>query len=100
MGVAHQNLAAAVRKARDQAKVILDALQTQGHPETGQSNSVYLTLVTFQKRLLTVDPPPPPIARFVPELEQVASECTGKLASIKPLIDDVLRLAREMGDRT
>lgn len=100
MDLAHQSLAAAVRKARDQAKAILGVLQSQGHPETGQSNSVYLALVTLQKRLLAADPPPPPIARFVPELKQLVGECGGKLAPVKPLIEDALRLAQGTRDET
>ncbi len=93
MTVTHQELAAVVRKARDHAKALLDELQTQGHPDTRQSSSLYLALVTLQKRLQAVDPPPPAIARFVPELEQMARACSGKLTSIKPLIDEALRLA-------
>jgi hypothetical protein len=94
MNVTHQSLAAAVRKARDKAKEVLDDLQRRGHPDTGYSSSVYLSLVTLQKRLLAVDPPPPPIERFVPELEQLARACEGKLATLKPLIDEALGLAR------
>jgi hypothetical protein len=94
MKVTHQDLAAAVRKARDQAKLVLNQLETQGHPDTTRSSSLYLALVTVQKRLQASDPPPPPIASFVPELEQLARDCGGKLAPIKPLIDNALRLAR------
>lgn len=94
MDTTHQELAAVVRKARDQAKALLDELVSQGHSDTRHSSSLYLVLVTLQKRLLATDPPPPPVARFVPELEQLARGCTGKLSSIKPLIEDALRLAR------
>ena len=94
MSVSHQDLAAAVRRARDEAKGILNQLQSQRHPDTAQSSSLYLALVTLQKRLLVVDPAPPPIASFIPELQQLAQACDGKLASIKPLIEDALRRAR------
>ena len=93
MSVAHQNVAGAVRKARDEARAILQHLETKGHPETSRSNALYLALVMLQKRLLTVDPPPPPIAQFIPELSQLASECAGSLAPIKPLVENALRLA-------
>lgn len=94
MNVTHQELAAAVRRARDQAREVLNELQGRGHPDTEQSSSLYLALVTLQKRLLTVDPPPPPIDRFVPDLQQLSLACGGRLASIKPLVDEALRLAR------
>ena len=92
--IVHQNVALAVHKARDEAKAILQQLETHGHPETSRSSALYLALVMIQKRLLTVDPPPPPIAQFVPELGQLASECAGQLAPIKPLIEEALRVAR------
>lgn len=92
--IVHQNVALAVHKARDEAKAILQQLETQGHPETSRSSALYLALVMLQKRLLTVDPPPPPIGQFVPELGQLASECAGPLAPIKPLIEEALRVAR------
>ena len=94
MSAAHQSLALVVQKARDQAKTILNTLEGQGHPETGRSSSLYLALVTIQKRLLAIDPPPPPIGTFVAQLEQLAEGCTGKLTPIKPLIEDAARIAR------
>lgn len=92
--IVHQNVALSVHKARDEAKAILQQHETQGHPETGRSSSLYLALVMLQKRLLAVDPPPPPIAQFIPELNQLASECAGTLAPIKPLLEEALRVAR------
>ena len=92
--IVHQNVALAVHKARDEAKAILNQHETQGHPETGRSSALYLALVMLQKRLLAVDPPPPPIAQFIPELGQLASECAGPLAPIRPLLDEALRVAR------
>jgi hypothetical protein len=92
--IVHQNVALAVQKARDEAKAILQQLETQGHPETSRSSGLYLALVMLRKRLLAVDPPPPPIAQFIPELGQLASECAGTLAPVKPLIEDALRVAR------
>ncbi|HLB78093.1 MAG TPA: hypothetical protein VJO72_13760 [Candidatus Dormibacteraeota bacterium] len=94
MSVAHQNVANAVHKARDEAKTVLQLLESQGHPETGQSNALYLALVMLQKRLQTVDPPPPPIAQFISELEQLASECQGRLTRVKPLIEEAVLVAR------
>lgn len=94
MGVAHQNVGLAVQKARDQAKTILNTLQGQGHPETGRSSALYLALVTIQKRLLAADPPPPPVGDFIPQLEQLAQECSERLAPVKTLIEDALRVAR------
>lgn len=94
MSVAHQHVALAVHKARDEAKTILQLLESQGHPETSQSNALYLALVMLQKRLLTVDPPPPPIAQFISELEQLASQCQGKLTPIQPLIEEAVLVAR------
>ncbi len=95
MNELHHIVGAAVRKARDEAKEILALLESQGHPETGESSSLYLALVALQKRLLVDDPPPPPVANFVPELEQLVHDCTGKLAPVTPLIEEALRLARE-----
>ena len=94
MSIAHQNVGRAVHKARDEAKAILDKLEVQGHPQTRESSALYLALVMLQKRLLAVDPPPPPLAQVIPELTQLASQCEGTLAPIKPLIDDALRVAR------
>lgn len=100
VSVVHQNLGVAVHKARDQAKELLTLLESQGHPQTGQSNSLYLALVTIQKRLFTIDPAPPPVASFVSELEQLVRACEGKLAPVKPLIEDALRMARGGGKAT
>jgi len=94
MSIAHQNVAHAVHKARDEAKAILNKLEAEGHPQTGQSSALYLALVMQQKRLLAVDPPPPPLAQVIPELAQLASECSGPLAPIKPLLDEAIRVAR------
>lgn len=92
----HQTLGLAVRKARDQAKTILNTLEGQSHPETGRSSAVYLALVTIQKRLLATDPPPPPVSEFITQLEQLAQDCSGRLAPIKPMIEDAVRVAREV----
>jgi hypothetical protein len=56
---------------------------------------VYLVLVTIHKRLLAVDPAPPPPAHFVPDLEQLLRGCEGKLSPVKPLLDAALRVAQE-----
>jgi len=95
MGALHENVGVAVRKARDQAKELLTLLESQGHPQTGQSSSLYLALVSLQKRLFAAEPLP--IAKFIPDLEQLARDCTGKLAPVKPLIEAALRVARGPG---
>ena len=95
MSIAHQNVALAVHKARDHAKTIFQMLESQVHPQTGQSNALYLALVLLEKRLRTVDPPPPAIAQLIPELEQLATQCERTLAPIKPLIEEALRVARD-----
>jgi hypothetical protein len=94
MTSAHQNVATAIRKARDQARAILTELEAHGHAETGHSSGLYLALVAVQKRLLAVDPAPPPVARFIPELEQLVRECYGKLAPVKVFLDEALDTAR------
>ena len=94
MGLPRQDLVLAIGEARDRAKELLSLLESQGHPQTNESSSLYLALVTVQKRLRTVDPAPPPVARFVPELEELVALCEGKLAPIKPLLEAALRIAR------
>jgi len=99
VSLTHQSLAAAVGKARDQAKATLDTLQTQRHPETARSSALYLALVSIQKRLLTVDPAPTAVSAFVPELAQLVGQCEGKLAAIKPQVESALRLAAGRNDK-
>lgn len=94
MGLPRQDLVLVIGKAREQAKELLTLLEGQGHPQTNESSSLYLALVSIQKRLLTVDPAPPPVSRFVPELKQLVALCDGKLAAIKPLLEEALRIAR------
>ena len=94
MGIPRQDMVLVISKARDLAKELLTQLETQGHPQTNQSSSLYLALVSMQKRLLTLDPPPPPASEFVPELVQLVALCEGKLAAIKPLLEEARRLAR------
>ena len=89
-----QDLVAAVRVARERARELSGFLESQGHPQTRDSNALYLALVSIQKRLLTVDPAPHPVVRFVPELEQLTAQCKGKLAPMKPLLEAALRIAR------
>ena len=83
MGLLHQDLARVIGKARDQAKSL-----------TSHSSSLYLALVSIRKRLLTEDPAPPPVSQFVPELEGLVALCSDKLAPIKPLLEEALRIAR------
>jgi len=86
-------LLAAVQKARDQTKEILRVLEQTGHPQTGESSSVYLALVMIQKRLAGLRAGAP-LAEFGPELAQLAAMCSGKLAPLKTLLDDAERIAR------
>ena len=95
MGNSRQDLVLVIAKARDQAKELLTVLESQGHPQTNRSSSLYLALVSVQKRLLAVDPVVP-VARLVPDLEQLVTLCDGKLATIKPVLEDAVRLARSI----
>jgi hypothetical protein len=93
MSVVHQNVGLAVHKARDEAKRILTELESRGHPQTNQSSALYLALVGIEKRLRAVDPPPAPIAQFIRDLEDLLRQCEGKLAPVKSLIEEALRVA-------
>jgi hypothetical protein len=95
VGNSRQDLVLLVAKARDQAKELLTVLESQGHPQTNRSSSLYLALVSIRKRLLAVDPVLP-VARSVPDLEQLVTLCDGKLATIKPVLEDAVRLARSI----
>jgi hypothetical protein len=86
-----EDLVRAVSTARDQAKKLLTALEQQGHPETSRSSSLYLALVSIRKRLTKDEQPP---GSVVTDLEQLLSLCEGKLARIKPEIEDALKIAR------
>jgi hypothetical protein len=79
----HQDLARVIGKASDQAKSL-----------NSHSSSLYLALVSIRKRLLTEAPAPPPVSQFVPELEGLVALCSDKLAPIKPLLEEALRIAR------
>ena len=83
----------AVQKARDQTREILRALERTGHPQSSESSGVYLALVMLQKRLATLHAGAP-LGEFVAELGQLAGMCTGKLAPVKPLLDDAEKIAR------
>jgi len=93
---AHQNLAVAVGAAKDQAKTLVLDVRRRGAVPTGQSSSVYLTLVVMHRQLLAPDPPP--VAHFVPDLEQIARACGGALAPLRPLIEAALGVARDGPD--
>jgi hypothetical protein len=86
-----EDLVRAVTAARDQAKKFLTALEQQGQPETSQSSALYLALVSLRKRLMKEAPPP---AAVVTELEQLLTLCEGKLARIKPDLEDAVKIAR------
>lgn len=89
MSPPRQDLLQAVAKARDQAKELLGLLETQGHPETARSSSLYLALVSIQKQLAKGPAPP----QLVNELRQLVTLCEGRLAAIRPLVEEALRLA-------
>ena len=91
MSTAREDLVRAIGAARDQAKKLLTALEQQGHPETSRSSSLYLALVSIRKRLTKDEQPP---AALVTELEQLLTVCEGKLARIKPDLEDALKIAR------
>jgi hypothetical protein len=90
--MASVTLSEAIQKAREHAKAILTTLEQSGHPQTEESSSLYLGLVTIQKQVKDLG-----VGRFgdvAKELEQLAALCKGKLESLKPLMDDAVRLAR------
>jgi hypothetical protein len=86
-----EDLIRAVTAARDQAKRFLTALEQEGHPETSRSNALYLALVLLRKRLMKEAPTP---AAVMTELEQLLALCEGKLARVKPELEDALKIAR------
>ena len=91
MGNSREDLVRAVSTARDQARELLAQLEQQGLPETAGSSSLYLALVSLLKRLNKEAPAPAAIAV---ELDQLATMCEGKLAPLKPLLEDASRVAR------
>jgi len=91
MSTPTEDIVRAISTARDEAKKLLTALEHQGHPETARSSSLYLALVSMRKRLTKEAQPP---SAVVPELEQLVTLCEGKLARIKPDLEEALRIAR------
>ena len=87
-------LALALQQAKEQAKELLAALEGAGHPQTNQSSSLYLGLVAMSKQAAAIGPVARLPAGLVSDLEQLARLCDGKLAPIKPALDEALRLAR------
>jgi hypothetical protein len=69
----------------------LTAFEQQGHPETSRSSALYLALVSLRKRLMKEAPTP---AAVITELQQLVTLCEGKLARIKPDLEDAVRIAR------
>lgn len=82
-----------IQQAREQAKEILRGLEQAGHPQTNESSSLYLGLVTLQKRLAALHGGAP-LGEFAPELDQLATMCTGKLEPLRTLIEQGARVAR------
>jgi hypothetical protein len=83
-------LVALLERAREQARVLVDALERSGHAEIGPSSGLYLGLVALRKRV-SVELPATNIA---PELEQLVRQCEGELAPVRPALEQALRLAR------
>ncbi len=67
-----------------------------GHPQTNESNGLYLSLVTLQKRI-SGRGPGAPLQEFAPELAQLAVMCQGKLEPLKALLDEAAGIARGGG---
>jgi len=93
----HQNLAVAVGAAKDLARALLERYERQGDARTARSSAVYLALVVMHERLLAADPPP--VAHFIPDLEHLSRSCSTKLASVQPLIEAALAVARGRPDQ-
>jgi predicted transcriptional regulator with HTH domain len=87
-----QTLPEIIQQARGQAKAILTALEGAGHPQTNESSSLYLGLVTVQKRLAAQATGA--TGEVAADLEQLARLCVGKLEGLKPLLEEAARLAR------
>jgi hypothetical protein len=87
-----QTLQEIIQQARGEAKAILTALEGAGHPQTNESSSLYLGLVTLQKRLAALGPGR--AGEVAGDLEQLARLCVGKLERLKPLFEEAVRLAR------
>lgn len=97
MAAIHQNLAVAVGAAKDHVRALLERFERHGDARTGRSNAVYLALVVMHERLLAPDPPP--VAHFIPDLEQLSRSCSTKLASVQPLIEAALAVVRRPPDQ-
>jgi hypothetical protein len=85
-------LADVLQRARDQAKAILGALEQTGHPQTNESSGLYLALVTIHKRAAAQGSAR--LDEIGAELAQLAALCTGKLAPLKPLLEEAVAIAR------
>jgi hypothetical protein len=92
MALAHQNLAVAVGAAKEHVRTVLQQHEDRGDTRTSRSSSVYLALMVLHKRLLAADPPP--VRHFIPDLEHITRACGDKLASVKPLVEAALGVAR------
>jgi hypothetical protein len=90
--VATADLLKIIQQARDEAKAILTGLETAGHPQTSESSSLYLALVTLQKRLAQGGAAG--VGDFRGELEQLKALCVGKLEPLKPRLEEALRITR------
>ncbi len=96
MSLPHQNLAVAIAAAKQMAKSLLLDIERDGTAPTGRSSALYLSLMVMHKQLLVTEPPPPPVSQFAADLEQLARACHGRMDPVKPLIEEALRIAREM----
>jgi hypothetical protein len=98
MAQSHQNLTVAVGAAKEHARALLEEFERRGDALTGRSSAVYLALVVMHERLLAADPPS--VAHFIPDLEHLSRTCSTKLASVKPLIEAALGVARGRPNQT
>ena len=87
-----QTLPEILQQARTEAKEILTALEGAGHPQTNESSSLYLGLVTVQKRLSALGPGR--AGEIAADLDQLVGLCVGKLERLKPILGEAVRLAR------
>ena len=91
--MASQSLSQVITKARDEARAILNALEQAEHPQTIESNNLYLGLVILHKQLADRGRASP-LREFAAELEQLTGLCGGELEPLRPLLEKAVGIAR------